>query len=778
MATRQPELFASAPETRITAGRYCDVAVPLPLRGRLTYAVPDLLAAQIEPGVRVVVPVGGQRVVGFVVAGGVAPPSGLDPSRIRPVLSVVETEAVFPEDLLRFLKEAADYYMHPLGEVLRAAAPAIARRGADPDPRDDLQGRKSTLKARWSRVREEVYVRLVDPAAPLPKLRGDRQAQVVSILASRGEVSMRELRSQLKSPRAAVEALKQRGLVTLEAREVPDDPFFGAPVPRDVPPALRPAQADAVSAVVGALDRRERATFLLYGVTGSGKTEVYLRAMDAAQEKRRGALLLLPEIALTPQLVARYRARFGDDLAVLHSGLKDADRQAMWRKLRKGECRVAIGARSAVFAPIADLGLVIVDEEHDPSFKQDDHFRYHGRDLALLRAHRAGAVCLLGSATPSVESYFAAMEGRYQLLHLPDRATQAELPSMEIVDLKRVGSRGPTGHELLSLPLVRGIADRLSRREQVILFLNRRGFAPSVRCARCAGAMECPSCSVALVLHRRQGALRCHYCDFTVPYNGVCITCGCADLQLIGVGTEKLEGALVSSFPGARVGRLDRDVASGTGTEEVLQKLRDHEIDILVGTQMVTKGHDVPRVTLVGVIAADAALSFPDFRANERTFQLLSQVAGRAGRRELPGHVVIQTWQPDHPVLGYAKAHDFEGFYHAEIVARRELGYPPYGRMASVRMDGPDEQLLRATATRMEAFLRALPDVAMNLVRVLGPAPSPIERIRGRFRMQTMLRAADRPPLRRVLGHLVEALDAYTRDDVRVALDIDPVNML
>lgn len=777
MGLNQPELFAPAPRT--VPELFVEVAVPLPLRNGLTYAVPPGLEHHIAPGVRVVVPVSGQRVVGYVLGVSKAPPAEVDPSKLRPIFHLLEAEPVFSEDLLRFLREAADYYLHPIGEVLRTAAPAVERRRGDGDDPRGTGSAKASLKARWARVREETFVSLTPEAiAEKPKLRGDRQAQVVAMLEARGEVSMAELRQQVKGARAAVESLKAKGAVSLALREIPDDPFFGAPVPKDVPPTLSPAQADAAAAIVGAVTRRERQTFMLHGVTGSGKTEVYLRAIEAAQKAGRGALMLLPEIALTPQLVARYRARFGDNLAVMHSGLKDQDRHAMWRKLHRGECSVVIGARSAVFAPVHDLGLVVVDEEHDGSFKQDDHFRYHGRDLALLRAHRAGVPCVLGSATPSVESYHAAMDGRYQLLHLPDRPTAALMPSVEIVDLKRVGPRGPTGHELLSLPMVRAIDATLKRKEQVILFLNRRGFAPTVRCVRCDAAIECPSCSVALVLHRREGALRCHYCDFKVPFAGACITCGCTDLNLLGVGTEKLERALIDSFPSARIGRLDRDVASGMGTEAVLDKLRAGELDVLVGTQMVTKGHDMPRVTLVGVITADAALAFPDFRSAERTFQLLAQVAGRAGRRDLPGHVVIQSYQPEHPVLQHAKAHDFEGFFHEEIGARRELGYPPFGRLAAVKMDGPDEEKLQEMARRLDGFLRSTPEVLSGKVKVLGPAPSPLERLRGRWRMQSLLRCPERPALRRVLLALVDGMEAFTRDGIRVAIDVDPVQML
>ncbi len=775
MSTRQPELFTPQPVD--APGSYCEVAVPLPTRGCFTYGVPVGMASLVIPGVRVVVPFGAQRLVGYVISVSPTAPPGLDTDKVKNVFHVLEAEPVFPEDLLKFLRESAEYYYHPLGEVLRSAAPAVERRVGD-DPATRTERQRTAHKARWARVHEETYVKLTARESDAPKLRGDRQAQLVAMLEARGEVSMSELRRHHKSARTVVEGLRARGVVTLERREVPDDPFFGAAVPRDVPPELTGPQRVAVDAIVSAVEARERAIFMLYGVTGSGKTEVYLRAIDAAQRKGLGALLLLPEIALTPQLVARYRARFGDQLAVMHSGLKDADRHAMWKRLHRGEVHVAIGARSAVFAPVRNLGLMIVDEEHDGSFKQDDHFRYHGRDLALLRAHRAGVPCVLGSATPSIESFHAAMEGRYRLLELPDRATTAPLPEIDVVDLRRVGPRGPTGHELLSLPLVRALDATLKRKEQAILFLNRRGFAPSVRCVRCGVAMECPSCSVALVLHRREGALRCHYCDFNVPFAGACIVCGCTELTLLGVGTEKLEGALVASFPAARIGRLDRDVASGMGAEEVLEKLRRGDLDVLVGTQMVTKGHDMPGVTLVGVITADSALAFPDFRASERTFQLLAQVSGRAGRRELPGRVIIQTYQPDHPVLVRARTHDYVGFYQDEIAARRELGYPPFGRLAAVRMDAKDEAQLQTTATALDTYLRCLPDAVSGAVKVLGPAPAPIERIRGRYRMQTLLRSPERSALRRVLHALVNVLDTYARDGVRVAVDVDPVQML
>jgi primosomal protein N' (replication factor Y) len=774
---RQPALFAT-PEAPAPA-LWVDVAIPLPLRGTFTYSVAHGMTRHVAPGGRVVVPFGPQRLVAYVLEARSTPPSGIDPERIKGVLSVLDDEPVFDAELLRFLREAADYYLYPLGEVLRTAAPAVDRREKR-DLSKDPANRARSLRAKWATVREETFVKLaapVDDKSP-HKPKGDKQAQILSILEARGEVSLVELRAHVKSARDVIERLAARNVVEVTRREVPADPFFGQPIHRDTPPKLTAAQGAAAEAIVQAVRDHQRETFLLHGVTGSGKTEVYLRAVDAVQRAQKGALILVPEIALTPQLVGRYRARFGDDLAVLHSGLKDGERHAMWRRLHTGECRVAIGARSAVFAPVKDLGLVLVDEEHDPSFKQDDNFRYHGRDLAVLRAHRAGAVCVLGSATPSVESFHAANEGRFRMLQLPQRATSAPMPTVEIVDLRRVGRRGPTGHELLSLPLVRAIDEALDREEQTILFLNRRGFAPSVRCGDCDKALECPSCSVALVLHRREGALRCHYCDFSVPFGGSCFKCHSADVTLIGVGTEKLEQSIISAFPRARVGRLDRDVASGAGAEAVLSKLRRGELDVLVGTQMVTKGHDFPRVTLVGVIEADAALSLPDFRACERTFQLLAQVAGRAGRKDLPGRVLIQTFQPTHPVLHRARTHDYEGFFEDEVAARRELGYPPFGRLAALKLDSPDEQRVKDVAEDLASAIRAMPEVERGEVKLLGPAPSPIERVRNRTRMQALLRSSERPPLRKVLARIAHALDAHPPALVRVAIDVDPIHML
>ncbi len=611
---------------------------------------------------------------------------------------------------------------------------------------------------------------------------------------------MARLEDRFGGARLIVKKLAELGLVTVEQREPPRDPFFADVLARDRPPLLNAAQADAarrISAAIpggadagdapaddGAPPGRSRALpqtprgFLLFGVTGSGKTEVYLHAIAACLARGKGALVLVPEIALTPQLVARFRARFGDDLAVLHSGLVDADRHAMWTRLRRGEVRVAIGARSALFAPVPDLGLILVDEEHDGSFKQEEGVRYHARDMALLRAHRLHAAIVLGSATPSLESVDGVRRGRLVELTLPDRAVaEATLPVVTLVDLRRNGA-GPTGDRLLSLPLHRAIEQTLAKGEQTILFLNRRGFAPSVVCGACGTVETCASCSVALTYHRgRDAGVRCHYCDFHGPLPDACAICGAPALELEGLGTEKLEDTIATAFPTARVARLDRDVAQGARAEAILERVRKGEVDILVGTQMVTKGHDLPGVTLVGVLNADAALSLPDFRASERGFQLLVQVAGRAGRRDKPGRVLIQTRTPEHPAVQFAAQHDVRGFWGRELRDRHEVGYPPFTKLALIRVDALDEHVARDVAARLAGFARTSKEALARRVEVLGPSAAPIARLRGRFRFRVMLRATERGPLRAVIADLREALERVERQ-VRAVVDVDPVAML
>jgi primosomal protein N' (replication factor Y) len=744
-----------------------DVALPVPMARTFTYSVPEGLVEGARPGARVVCSFGSRRLIGVVLAVREDDP----PPKTKAIAHVVDRAPAIPEDLLAFLRDLSGYYLAPIGEVVRLALPPVERETA----------RELSTPTLFSDSRG-VGARTVQWVVPTPRVEvaGTLHGQAAAVLAhvrAVGAEPVARLERRWGNARSAVKKLADLGLVALDERPAVSDPFFAEPAARDAPHDATPAQTAAIDDIVSRLREARPCTLLLHGVTGSGKTEVYLRAIEAARSNGRGAIVLVPEIALTPQLVARFRARFGDNVAVLHSGLTPRERHAMWWRLRDGATDVAIGARSALFAPVRALGLIVVDEEHDSSFKQEEGVRYHARDMAIWRAHRVGAVCILGSATPSLESEHLVRRGRATKLRLPDRARAQPLPRVELVDLRRTGASA-MGDKRVSMPLYRAIESALAAREQVILFLNRRGFAPSVRCEGCGRVAMCGECSVALTFHKRGGeVVRCHYCDFQAPLASRCATCGADALVLEGTGTEKLEETLALAFPQARVARLDRDVASGRKVEALLAKMRAREIDILVGTQMVTKGHDLPHVTLVGVVNADAALSIPDFRASERAFQLLVQVAGRAGRGERPGKVIVQTWDPENPAVALAARHDVDGFLERELVDRRELGYPPFTRAALVRVDGPAEDEARDACSLLARVALGSDGVRAGHVIVQGPAPAPIARIRNRWRFRVMLRAADRAQLREVL-RLVDDARASLPRAVRAAIDVDPVALL
>ena len=760
---RDPSLVQGVLTEAALPRTFARVAIPVPLGQAFSYIVPSNLLADVRRGARVLVEFGRRKELGVVLELSTEPPDfPLD--KLKPVRTVVDSEPVLQEELLGFLQELARYYIAPIGAVIELALPAIERSAAEA-----LSGKESFAVEALGRM---VFSVSAVPGAELPAKLGEQARAIVEHLREHGSQTIPELSKTWSNARSAVKRLESLQLVALERVEAHPDPFF-AHVARDVPPELTAPQAAAVGRLTGTLEERGKQAFLLDGVTASGKTEVYLRAVERALELGRGAIVLVPEIALTPQLVTRFRARLGDRIAVLHSGLSDVQRHAMWRALRRGELKVAVGARSALFAPVHDLGLVCVDEEHDGSFKQEEGVRYNARDMALLRAHRAGAVCVLGSATPSLSSIALAQSGRLEILKLPARArSTALLPQVEIVDLRFVGP-GPGGDKLLSLTLFRALEACLARREQAILFLNRRGFSPSLICGSCGEIVRCPNCSVSLTLHRARGeSLQCHYCDYLVEVPKRCAKCNGTKLTEEGSGTERIETTLKQQLPTARVARLDRDVAAGAKSEAILDRVRAGEVDILVGTQMVTKGHDLPNVTLVGVLNADSALSMPDFRASERTFHLLVQVAGRAGRGDAPGRVLIQTRQPEHPAIAFALRHDVPGFIEQEMKDREELRFPPYSRLALVRFDALDETQALAECTRIANIARA---AVASGVEVLGPTPAPLARLRNRYRFRFVLRAAERKPLR-------DALLAVARSGVhrlvRMAIDVDPVNML
>ncbi len=561
-------------------------------------------------------------------------------------------------------------------------------------------------------------------------------------------------------------------MLVSEKVEVYRDPFFGSPVALDQPPKLVPQQTRAVAEVLKADGYRG---FLLHGITGSGKTEVYLHIIAEKLREGRGALVLIPEIALTPQLVHRFRARLGDQIAVLHSGLSDGARYDQWRRIKRGELNVVIGARSGVFAPIKDLGVIVVDEEHDPSFKQGDGVRYNARDMALVRGARDKVPVVLGSATPSLESTYNAQCGKLIRLSLPTRPTGGTLPGVELIDLKTVGVPNDQ-QRYLSRPIRDAITETLERGEQVIVFLNRRGFSSFVQCTGCGESLDCHQCAISMTWHKRRRMLHCHYCDAVRPLPERCPSCNAPDLELLGRGTEKVEEKLAALFPAARVRRLDRDTSGGRGLDRVLSGMRKREIDILIGTQMVTKGHDFPYVTLVCVLDADAGLRFPDFRAAERTIQLLTQVAGRAGRADRPGRVLIQSWDPEQASLQTLRTHDHAQFSQTELQTRRCMGYPPFSHAAVIRVDGRNTAHVERA---MQIFAGELKGARQGMagIQVRGPSPAALERIRNRTRWAMLVTAEKRADLRRLLDAL-SLEDSERPNDLRVIVDVDPYDLL
>jgi primosomal protein N' (replication factor Y) (superfamily II helicase) len=593
-------------------------------------------------------------------------------------------------------------------------------------------------------------------AAPKPKLNANQQRILAALADAGGRLRVDELHD-LHVPHTTLQTLVRRGLVVI--MEEPADFAVSTIKPRPSPFHFQftPAQQNALGQIRSAVSHRKYVGFLLHGVTGSGKTAVYLTAMHAVLQAGRSAILLVPEIGLTPAVAADLHQIFGDQVAILHSGLTDRERAEQWHRIRRGDARMVVGTRSAVFAPVADPALIIVDEEQDGSYKQEETPRYHARDVAVMRARKAGATVVLGSATPSLESYFNAQNNKYTLLELPDRVEQRPLPEVEILDMKE--EFRDTGHEqVISRRLAAEIAERLARREQVMVLLNRRGYAPVVLCRACGHTVQCAHCAIALTHHKREHRLQCHYCGYLQAVPKICEECGSEYVYFVGTGSEKLEELLHGMFPQAHIGRLDRDTVRGRHDfERMLNQLNVGELDILVGTQMIAKGHDVHGVTLVGVVGADIALGLPDFRAAERTFQLLTQVAGRAGRGESPGKVVLQTCFPEHYAVQFAAAHDFRGFYDKELRYRSWMHYPPFNAVANVLLRGEKLDDVRKFSGLLGRWFEKTSHLG---IRVLGPAAAPLTRLKRDYRYHFLLKSASREKLnvllRSMLAHAAE----------------------
>lgn len=740
------------------------VAVGRPVRGEFTYAVPAPLRGTLEPGLRVKVPFGRASTLGFYLAPADAPPPEVA-KKLKPIEAVLDATPALSPDVVELVRFAAAHYRYPLGEALRAALPpglskAEAERPAKPDV---------------------VRFAVAQPGAELSTLaRAPAQHAALSyLLAVGGRANVEEVAHAVPGARETLRKLEARGYVRFDEEAVLPGIADGLGQAR--PAALTPEQEGAVAALSKALDTGGFAPFLLHGVTGSGKTEVYLRLVEHALTQDKGALILVPEIALTPQLVGRFRSRFGQAVAVLHSALKDRERLLAWQQLRSGEVRIAVGVRSAIWAPVKDLGVVVVDEEHDPSFKQEEKLRYQARDLAVVRGRQVGALVILGSATPSFESWENARRGRYALLTLSKRVDDRPMPQLGLVDLRVERPRTPEtrGEEppVLSPTLREAIGETLDKKQQVILFLNRRGHATFLVCEVCGQALKCPDCDVCLTHHLSSRRVQCHYCGRADPLPDTCPECRGPMLKL-GVGTERIEAEVAAAFPHARVARLDRDAAtSAERLTELLASFARREIDVLVGTQMVAKGHDFPGVTLVCVVLADSALALPDFRAAERTFHLLTQVAGRAGRGKDTGRVLVQSYNPEAAPIAHMLAADFHGFSEGELKRRRALNWPPYARMAALRIEGDSPDLTARVAHRLaQAMARKLPPPSRG-VRLLGPAPAPISRIKGKTRWQLVVKGPTHADLAGPLDE-AERLLPEVPAGVKVVIDVDPSAML
>jgi primosomal protein N' (replication factor Y) (superfamily II helicase) len=615
------------------------------------------------------------------------------------------------------------------------------------------------------------------PASVGAVVRGVRQKGLLEALVQAGgRMTVRDLLQQGRTKHLTLRSLERRGLVEIRKHESHRLPVsLEMPLASDARVTPTREQSRAVEAIGGSLNTGTFSTFLLLGVTGSGKTEVYLRSIETVIARRRRALYLVPEIALTPLLARRLRSRFGDVLGLLHSGLSEGERFDEWRRIREGRVDVVLGARSATFAPIPDLGLIIVDEEHDASYKQEEHPRYNGRDLAIVRGKQCGATVVLGSATPSMESHFNAERGRYRLLTLPERVGRAGFPTVERIDMRREFQE--VGREsVLSRRLLEALRDRVRRGEQSLVLLNRRGFSTFALCRACGEQIHCRHCSIPLTLHLRQRRLRCHYCNDSQGVPSACPACRSAHLHFGGTGTERLEEVLRASIEGARIERLDRDTVRSRGTvEDLLTRVERGEIDILLGTQMIAKGHDFPNVTLVGVLAADALLGLPDFRAGERAFQLLAQVAGRSGRGERPGEVIVQAYDPDHHAIRFACAHDYPGFAKREMAYRRAMDYPPCTTLAILLVKGAVLERARARAGELAGTLR---EIAGDRAQILGPAAAPLERLRGEYRVQVLVKSRHRKDLQAVLAELVTNLESSGGRAENLGIDVDPMSTL
>jgi primosomal protein N' (replication factor Y) (superfamily II helicase) len=792
------------------------VTLELALRKEFDYLIPPELAGQLDVGSRVQVPFGSRKVLGCVTA--LAEESAR--TNLRSILKVIGSQTLVTPKVLQLARWIGEYYCCPPEIALKSVLPEAVRKE----------------QAGW---RERLFVRALPVTGEFPKL-PKRQREVWNIIEERREMPLQELIDLAETTAATVRHLEDKGLITITSEISERDPYAREHILPTQPISINPQQAIALGKIRDAMDGKnlkfeisnlkssaedkppintkseirnpirlrsgatpagqeevrnpklETATgradgvpqskvFLLHGVTGSGKTEIYLQGIAHALEQGKGAIVLVPEISLTPQTVERFKGRFSTGplqtlVAVLHSHLSAGERHDEWHKIRQGRARIVIGARSAIFAPVDPLGLIIVDEEHEHTYKQEEAPRYHARDVAIVRGQMEGATVVLGSATPSMESFYNCKRGKYTLLEMPERVDDQKMPIVRVIDMRQAMRRGKS-IPIFSPQLKEAIQQRLERKEQTILFLNRRGYSTSLQCPLCGYVAECPNCSVSLTYHRKEQKLACHVCGHSESVPAICPNTKCANPQIryAGLGTERVEDTLTKLFPDAAIKRMDSDALKRKEDyRRILGDFRTGKIDILVGTQMIAKGLHFPNVTLVGIIYADLALHMPDFRAAERTFQLLTQVAGRAGRGDIEGEVFVQAFTPFHPAIQYARRHDFEGFYEQEIGFREQLKYPPISRAALLTLRGRNEDKVRLSAEHLRRQIEKGVAELKDLV-IAGPAPAPLARAESNYRYQIMLRTRQMTTVSKSLALLLQGL--ALPDDVVVSVDIDPVDM-
>lgn len=835
-ASHKPSTEHENVQTQVaTRANYAEVAVPVHVFQTFTYRLPFNLQDLVQVGARIVVPLGRRLVTGYVVAlhSELLGDQSIESTEIKEASEILDSVPVLTPELLTVTRWVSEYYAAPWGEVIKAALPPgispsieqhvkrteLARNAIEIEDSADqtstqqllnlisddedhsveslskLLGRAQTLKAVRELERDGLLERTHHSSASFVKTKRQRavrlapefqnsaatklsaaQQRIIHVLEKNDSMLLQQLLITAEVGPSTVNTLQNRGVVEFFEQDFRRDPLGGKSLPRIEDYQLTKPQTDVLDEIQTALRNQIYAPFLLHGVTGSGKTEVYIRAMRLALELDRSALMLVPEIALTPVFSRRLRAHFGDRVAIFHSSLSRGERFDEWTRVRNGAARVVIGTRSAVFAPVENLGLVVIDEEHESSYRQQDSPQYHGRDTAIVRARTAGAVVVLGSATPSLESFHNASTGKYRYLALPHRIANRPMAAARLVDMRAVFSEQKKP-QVFSQALLKAIEVTAEKGEQSIVLLNRRGYSSSVLCRSCGETVQCPNCDVTLTYHRSERVIVCHYCNHRQAAPSKCPSCDGQYIYYLGEGTEQIEELLKQRFPTLRIARIDRDTVSRHRSfERTLQEFSDGQLDMLVGTQMLAKGHDYPNVTLVGVVSVDAGLAMPDFRAAEKTFQLITQVAGRAGRGELAGQVLIQTYHPEHYALRHASAQDYQGFYDEEIRHRENLGYPPYVSLASILIRGPELERVRADAL----ILRKELDIANaeRISRILGPAPAPLAKLKGEHRFQILIKARNRKQLREIADRAIRAAIQSGINARSVNLEIDPVSMM